>query len=81
MSGRYGSVMRKPWLDWSRRRFAWTLLAVVVVLIGIRWVQASLIDSNAAGGLLLLIYVAGGLLGLYVTFSWAKEHDRRNSRR
>jgi len=38
------------------------------------------IDSDAAEGLLLLIYLASGLALLYLTFSWAKEHDRRDPR-
>jgi hypothetical protein len=68
-------------LEWSRRRLAWTLLAAVVVLVGTRWVLASVIDSDAAEGLLIFVYLAGGLAALYVTFSWAREHDRRNPRR
>ena len=72
--------MRRPWLDWSRRRFAWTLLSAVVVLFSARWVLAGVIDSTAVKALLLVVYLTAGLLAMYMTFSWAKEYDRRNPR-
>ncbi|WP_090968528.1 hypothetical protein [Nocardioides exalbidus] len=72
--------MRKPWLDWSRRRFLWTMLLAVGILFGIRWALAKVIDSSAADALLLVVYLAAGLAVLYLTFSWTREHDRRNPR-
>lgn len=78
---RYVAVMRRPWLDWSRPRFAWTLLSAVVVLFSARWVLAGAIDSTAVTAIVLVVYIAGGLVVMYVTFSWAKEYDRRNPRR
>ncbi|GAA5115904.1 hypothetical protein GCM10023339_23740 [Alloalcanivorax gelatiniphagus] len=67
-------------MTWSRRRFVVSGLAAVLGLITIRWVLLGLTSSTAARALLLAVYLLGGLFLFYMTFSWAKEHDRRHPR-
>lgn len=70
----------RPWLTWSRRRFAWTLLPAVAVLIAVRVVLLRATESQtvevAVQGAFILIFTGV----LYVVFTWAAEYDRRNPR-
>ena len=72
--------MKRPWVGWSRRRFAWTLLPAVAVLIAMRTVLLRATESQeveiAIQGASILI----ATVGLYVVFTWAAEYDRRNPR-
>ena len=72
--------MKRPWVAWSRRRFAWTLLPAIAVLIAVRTVLLRATESQnveiAVQGAFILIFT----VGLYVVFTWAAEYDRRNPR-
>jgi hypothetical protein len=73
-------VMRRPWLEWSRHRFVWTGLGAWATLLIARSVLLPLTDSTALRSIIWVGFVAGGLMLFYVTFTWAKEYDRRNPR-
>jgi hypothetical protein len=73
--------MRRPWLEWSRQRFLWTGLAAWTFLLAARIFLMPLVDSIIMRSIIWVGLVVGSLLLFYVTFTWAKEYDRRNPRR
>ena len=72
--------MQRPWLNWSRRQYLWTGLAGWAILLIIRSVLLRVTDSSALRAVIWTGFVAGGLMLFYVTFTWAREYDRRNPR-
>jgi hypothetical protein len=72
--------MQRPWVDWSRRRFLWTGLAAWAALLVARFVLMRVADSTALRAIIWTGFAVGLLMLFYLTFTWAKEYDRRNPR-
>jgi uncharacterized MAPEG superfamily protein len=72
--------MRRPWLEWSRQRFLWTGLAAWTILLAARILLLPLANSTLMRSIIWFGLVVGSVALFYVTFTWAKEYDRRNPR-
>ena len=53
---------------------AWASLLVARVVL------LRLTDSTVLRSIIWIGFVVGGLMSLYVTFTWAREYDRRHPR-
>ena len=73
--------MNKPWLRWSRRDFQWMMLPLLALNFLAFWVVLPIAPSGAARAAVGLVIAASSLVLVYVTFSCATAHDRRNSSR
>ncbi|WP_248579476.1 hypothetical protein [Nocardioides sp. InS609-2] len=80
MSQPYPLFVHRPWLDWDRRPFLWTGLSAFVTLFLLRLVLLRLTESRAMELVIQGAAIVAALLLLYVTFTWAAEHDRRHPR-
>ena len=72
--------MQRPWLSWSRQRFAGTLLPALACLVVVRIVLVRATESQAVEVAIQGVFILISGVGLYVLLTWAAEHDRRHPR-
>lgn len=76
----YSRFVHRPWLEWNRRRILWTGFSAFGTLFLIGTLHLRLTEARPIELVIQAVAFVGGLLLLYVTFTWAAEHDRRNPR-
>ncbi|MCW2736509.1 hypothetical protein [Nocardioides sp.] len=72
--------MKRPWVTWSRRRFAVTVLSAVAALTAARVALLRATESQTVEIALQGAFILISLVVLYVVFTWAADYDRRNRR-
>lgn len=77
---RYVPTVQRPWVSWSRQRFAWTCLPVIAALVIGRIALLRATESRAAEIAVQGIFILLSLVSLYILFTWAAEYDRQNPR-